>query len=156
MTAKIKQDNMNASNKLVLSFDDNGRGALHRGSTTLPPCCCPWHHTYADQQGGSFDSLEDENTRSFVGSIIIPGTDETPLLIEQTLKPMDNILETDYRLEIPKQVKMNGYQLSYNLNLSHYIDAKLTLAAKDGNKTFIIPAELKASHAYNGKSRRST
>ena len=41
--------------------------------------------TYADQQGGSFDSLEDENTRSFVGSIIIPGTDETPLLIEQTL-----------------------------------------------------------------------
>ncbi len=154
MTAKIKQDNMNASNKLVLSFDDNGRGALHRGSTNFASMQLAVHGigwTYADQQGGSFDSLEDENTRSFVGSIIIPGTDETPLLIEQTLKPMDNILKTDYRLEIPKQVKMNGYQLSYNLNLSHYIDAKLTLAAKDGNKTFIIPAELKASHAYNGE-----
>ncbi|MBR4902504.1 MAG: hypothetical protein IKZ46_16310 [Victivallales bacterium] len=133
----------NVGDRLIFSHDDYGVGTLTKGPDTYVNVSAAVHGlewAFGPQSSGAFNTIDDDDSRTFEGAITIPKTDDVPLnIIERnTLDETRQKLISEYKFIIPEKVSINGFQLSYHLMLPYYTGATLQCETTEGPKSVVI------------------
>jgi hypothetical protein len=113
--------------------------------------------SYNAQDKGSVALSGDVRTRTAVGTLPVPGATGAVMELAQTAEAReDGALGLRYHLRFPEAVRLNGYQVSFNLRLKPYSGETIHLETPDGGKDVVIGKELGENHLFNGKVSKLT
>ena len=105
---------------------------------------------YADQPQATAAASGDSVRRFVNGTLNVPGTDGVLQFTQTASAEPDGALGLAYRLHFPQAVTLNGYQVSFTMNLDAYKGARIELDTPDGPKTLTVPAELGENFLHSG------
>lgn len=113
--------------------------------------------SYNAQDRGSITLGGDLRTRFAAGTVPVPGaTGQVMQLVETAEARDDGALGLRYHLSFPESVRLNGYQVSFNLRLKPYAGETIHLETTEGPRDVLIGRELSANHLFSGKVTKVT
>lgn len=147
------------SSERLLFFDSAGDASLRSlDSSPIMKLFLAIHGLewkYIDQKQHAKDfalSILPDGSTLFQGLMVVPGSDNKTLDVSERVAagPSPNSIQLDYDLTMLETVKLNGYQLSLDFTLSHYLNAAFTLDTPAGPQTLVIPENLGEKFLYRG------
>lgn len=110
--------------------------------------------SYAAQRDANAQVSGDSRTAFVSGVMPVPGTEGHMEFVQTAAAADDEALELNYRLHFPQAVRLNGYQVSFNLNLEEYVGAGVRLETDNGVDELTIPARLEERFLHSGRVTR--
>jgi hypothetical protein len=139
--------------KPFILFRSAGDAAVMLGQTQLMSIQAAVHGlgwAYRAQSDGQFSASGDSRSRTFTGEMAIPPDDGSSIRVHEQV----SIAEPDgvdlfYQFRFPEGGRLNGYQVSFSIPVSRYVEKTIRLQAEE-NREVVIPAELGENFLHSG------
>lgn len=110
--------------------------------------------SYASQRDAEAQMSGDSRTAFVSGVVPVPGTEGRMEFLQTAAATEEGALELRYRLQFPEAVRLNGYQVSFNLDLEDYIGAGVRLETAEWGREVTIPQGLEERFLHSGAVTR--